>query len=253
MQIQDKLFVVTGAGSGLGAAVTHHLCCQGASVVAVDLNPDAVVTTCAAFSTQVFPLAGDVTSVADAERIFLYIAQNFQSLAGLVNCAGIAPAAKVLGRKGVLGMDTFEQVIRVNLLGSFNMLRLAAEQMSRNTPDEGGERGVIINTASVAAFEGQVGQAAYAASKAGIVGMTLPLAREFARHAIRVMTIAPGIMATAMMAAMPQDVQTALGASVPFPARMGEAKEFALLVAHIIENAYLNGETIRLDGALRMS
>jgi len=179
--------------------------------------------------------------------------ERFGRVDGLINCAGVAPAEKVIGKSGIHGLDSFSRTVQINLVGSFNMLRLAAEVMQGNAPGDAGERGVIINTASVAAFDGQIGQAGYAASKGGVVAMTLPVARELARYGIRVMAIAPGIMETPMLAGMPDDVQSALGKMVPFPPRLGKPAEFAALACHIIENAYLNGEVIRLDGAIRMA
>ncbi|MNZ65936.1 Bile acid 7-dehydroxylase 1/3 [compost metagenome] len=195
----------------------------------------------------------DVTSEADAINAVQTAVETFGALHGLVNCAGMGPAEKVIGRDGVHRLESFARIVNINLIGTFNMLRLAAEAMSRNEPDEGAERGVIVNTASVAAFDGQIGQAAYSASKGGVVGMTLPIARELARYGIRVMTIAPGIFETPLVAGMPQPVRDALGASVPFPPRLGRPDEFAALVRHIAENSMLNGEVIRLDGAIRMA
>jgi NAD(P)-dependent dehydrogenase (short-subunit alcohol dehydrogenase family) len=194
----------------------------------------------------------DVAAEADGKAAIATALDAFGALYGLINCAGVAPGEKVLGRDGPHDLDRFARAVRVNLIGTFNMARLAAQAMASN-PDDGVERGVIINTASIAAFDGQIGQAAYAASKGGVAAMTLPMARELARHAIRVMTIAPGLFATPMMAGLPQDVQDSLGGSVPFPARLGQPSEFAALVRHILENPMLNGEVIRLDGALRMA
>jgi len=195
----------------------------------------------------------DVCSEAECQSVFTTALDRFGHVHGLINCAGVAPASKVLGRDGVHSLEAFSRTVQINLVGSFNMLRLAADAMQRNPPEDTGERGVIINTASVAAYDGQIGQAAYAASKGGVVAMTLPLARELARYGIRVMTVAPGIMETPMLTGMPQEVQIALGQMVPFPSRLGRPAEFAALARHIIENPYLNGEVIRLDGAIRMA
>ena len=194
----------------------------------------------------------DVTSEDEGRAAVAAAQDRFGALHGLVNCAGVAPGERILGRSGPHALELFSRAVAINLVGTFNMLRLAAEAIAANAPGESGERGVIVNTASIAAFDGQIGQAAYAASKAGVAGLTLPAARELARHGIRVVTIAPGIFATPMMAGLPQEVQDSLGAGVPFPARLGQPDEFAALVAHIIGNQMLNGEVIRLDGALRM-
>jgi len=247
MQVAGKVFVVTGALSGLGAATVSLLLARGAFVVGADrAGSDAS-------SDRVCHVRADVCSEMDARQVFDTAMERFGPVSGLINCAGVAPAGKVLGREGVLALEDFVQTINVNLVGSFNMLRLAAEAMQTNETNDAGERGVIINTASVAAFDGQIGQAAYAASKGGVVAMTLPVARELARYGIRVMTIAPGIMETPMLAGMPQEVQDALGQMVPFPPRLGKPDEFAALACHIVENSYLNGEVIRLDGAIRMA
>jgi NAD(P)-dependent dehydrogenase (short-subunit alcohol dehydrogenase family) len=253
MQIDRQVFVVTGAASGLGQATAARLVQLGAKVLLADLNPSAGEAAAAALGPHARFVATDVSDPASAQAAIDAARSHFGGLHGLINCAGIGPAEKVLGRDGPHRLESFARTIQINLIGSFNMLRLAARAMSENTPDAGGERGVIINTASVAAFDGQIGQAGYAASKGGVVAMTLPIARELARHGIRVMTIAPGIMATPMLLAMPTEVQDSLGRSVPFPPRMGQPDEYARLVAHIIDNTYLNGEVIRLDGAIRMS
>ncbi|HEY4802388.1 MAG TPA: SDR family NAD(P)-dependent oxidoreductase, partial [Paraburkholderia sp.] len=197
--------------------------------------------------------AVDVTDASSVEAAIALVTQRFGALHGVVNCAGIAPAQRIVGKEGAHSLDLFAKVVTVNLIGTFNVMRLAAMAMAKNTPDEGGERGVIVNTASVAAYDGQIGQSAYAASKGGVVSLTLPAARELARNAIRVVTIAPGIFETPMLLAMPAEVQLALGAGVPFPQRLGQPAEFAALVEHIVGNRYLNGEVIRLDGALRMA
>ena len=254
MHIQDKVFLITGGGSGLGAATAKTLVEAGARVLLADVNAEAGGARVAELGeASARFVRTDVTSEADGRAAVEAALESFGALHGLANCAGVAPAEKVLGRNGPHGLDSFARAVNINLVGSFNMLRLAAEAMARNEPDAGGERGVIVNTASVAAFDGQIGQAAYAASKAGVVGMTLPIARELARHGIRVMTIAPGIFETPMMAGMPQEVRDSLGASVPFPPRLGRPDEFAALVRHIVENSMLNGEVIRLDGAIRMA
>ena len=254
MHIQDQVFLITGGGSGLGAATAKTLVEAGARVLLADVNAEAGAARVAELGEgRARFVRTDVTSEADGRAAVEAALESFGALHGLANCAGVAPAEKVLGRNGPHGLESFSRTININLVGSFNMLRLAAEAMARNEPDAGGERGVIVNTASVAAFDGQIGQAAYAASKAGVVGMTLPIARELARHGIRVMTIAPGIFETPMMAGMPQEVRDALGASVPFPPRLGRPDEFAALVRHIVENSMLNGEVIRLDGAIRMA
>lgn len=226
----------------------------GAKVVLADINAEAGAAQAAELGkANARFIRTDVCSEADGKAAVQLAVDSFGALHGLANCAGVAPAEKVIGRNGVHGLESFTRTININLIGTFNMLRLAAEAMARNEPDAGGERGIIINTASVAAFDGQIGQAAYSASKSAVVGMTLPIARELARSGIRVMTIAPGIFETPMMAAMPQEVRDSLGASVPFPPRLGRPDEYAALARHIIENSMLNGEVIRLDGAIRMA
>ena len=252
MQIKDKVFLVTGAGSGLGAATARALAEGGAKVVLADLNHEAGERLAAELGANTCFVETDVSNEASAINAVQTAVSKFGGLQGLVNCAGIAPAEKVVGKEGPHRLESFAKVININLVGTFNMIRLAAEAMLKGEPDAGGERGVIVNTASVAAFEGQLGQAAYAASKGGIVALTLPVARELARSGIRCVTIAPGIMETPMLMGMPQDVQDSLGKMVPFPTRMGKPAEYAALVKHIAENAYLNGEVIRLDGAIRM-
>ncbi|CAN7276268.1 3-hydroxyacyl-CoA dehydrogenase [Aminobacter sp. LjRoot7] len=252
MQIKDKVFLVTGAGSGLGAAVARMLADEGASVLAIDMNAAAGEKTAAELGSKARFHRADVTSEADGLAAVTYAEAVFGDIHGLVNCAGIAPGERVIGRDAPHGLDSFARTVAVNLVGTFNMLRLAASVMVKGEADTDGQRG-IINTASIAAFDGQVGQAAYAASKGGVVALTLPVARELARHGVRVVTIAPGIFETPMMAAMPQEVRDALGASVPFPPRLGRPDEYAGLVRHICQNTMLNGEVIRLDGALRMA
>ncbi|MNO71898.1 3-oxoacyl-[acyl-carrier-protein] reductase FabG [compost metagenome] len=254
MRIENKVFIVTGGGSGLGAATAKTLVEAGGKVVIADINAEAGAARVAELGeANARFVRTDVTSETDAINAVQSAVETFGALHGLVNCAGMGPAEKVIGRDGVHRLESFVRIVNINLIGTFNMLRLAAEAMSRNEPDEGAERGVIVNTASVAAFDGQIGQAAYSASKGGVVGMTLPIARELARHGIRVMTIAPGIFETPLVAGMSQPVRDALGASVPFPPRLGRPDEFAALVRHIAENSMLNGEVIRLDGAIRMA
>ncbi|QDQ27826.1 SDR family NAD(P)-dependent oxidoreductase [Chitinimonas arctica] len=252
MQIKESVFLVSGGASGLGAAVARMAVASGAKVVMVDRNAEAGNALAAELGERAAFAAADVGDEAACRAAIALAKSRFGRLDVLVNCAGIVHGEKVVGREGAHALDAFRRVIDVNLVGSFNLLRLAAELMSTQTPNAGGERGVIINTASVAAFDGQIGQCAYAASKAAIAGMTLPAARELARFGIRVMTIAPGIFKTPMMASLPEEVQHSLGANVPFPSRMGEPDEYAQLVAAIVGNAMLNGEVIRLDGALRM-
>lgn len=253
MLIEDHVFLVTGAGSGLGAAVATQLVAAGGRVVLADINIAAGSTKANELGKHASFIATDVTKAEDGEAAVGQAIAQFGHLHGLVNCAGIAPGEKVVGRDGAHRLESFTRAININLIGSFNMIRLAATAMVHTPPSPEGERGVIINTASIAAFDGQIGQAAYAASKAGVVGMTLPIARELARDGIRVVTIAPGIFETPMMAGLKQEVQDALGSSVPFPPRLGRPSEFAGLALHIIGNIMLNGEVIRLDGALRMA
>lgn len=252
MEIKGKVFLVTGAGSGLGAASARALVEAGGKVVLADLNREAGEKLAAEFGDNARFVETDVANEASAVNAVQTAISVFGGLHGLVNCAGVAPAEKVVGRDGPHKLESFARTININLVGTFNMIRLAAEAMMKGEPDAGGERGVIVNTASVAAFEGQLGQAAYAASKGGIVALTLPVARELAKSGIRCVTIAPGIMETPMLLGMPAEVQESLGKMVPFPSRMGKPAEFAGLVRHIVENAYLNGEVIRLDGAIRM-
>jgi NAD(P)-dependent dehydrogenase (short-subunit alcohol dehydrogenase family) len=253
MQIQGKRFIVTGAGSGLGGAVAKMLVGAGGKVVIVDVNKEAGQSAAAALGADALFVAADVTSEADGKAALAAALDRFGGLDGLINCAGVAPGEKIVGKDGPHRLDSFARAVNINLVGVFNMLRLGADAMVKNEPSAEGERGIIINTASIAAFEGQIGQCAYAASKAGVVGLTLPAARELSRYGVRVIAIAPGIFATPMMAGLPQDVQDSLGKSVPFPSRLGRPEEFAALVRHAIENTMLNGEVIRLDGALRMA
>jgi NAD(P)-dependent dehydrogenase (short-subunit alcohol dehydrogenase family) len=252
MKIKDHVFLITGGASGLGAAVARLFIAEGASVVIADLNPSAGEALAAELGSAVSFARTDVTSENDAQAAVALALSAFGHLHGLINCAGVAPAEKVSGRDGPHRLDTFARAVNINLIGTFNMIRLAADAIAKEAPGEDGERGVIVNTASIAAYDGQIGQAAYAASKGGVVSLTLPVARELARFGIRVVTIAPGIFATPMIAGFSEEVQQSLGASVPFPPRLGQPTEFAALVKHICENTMLNGETIRLDGALRM-
>lgn len=253
MKIEGKVFVVTGGASGLGAATATHLVGQGAKVIMVDMNQVLGEEMQKRLGEKSKFIQLDVTDEVTVEQFFKDVERDFGQLNGLINCAGIGPSAKVLGKNGIHGLADFQRVLNINVSGTFNMLRFAADVISRYELKDGEEdRGVIINTASVAAYDGQIGQTAYSASKGAVVAMTLPLARELARERIRVMTIAPGIMETPMLKALPQNVQDALGAMVPFPPRLAKPEEFALLVAHICENGYLNGEVIRVDGAIRM-
>ncbi len=251
MRLDGAAAFVTGGGSGLGAATAAALAAAGARVAVADIN--AAQAEAVAARIGGIAVACDVADPDAAAAAFAASRAAHGPVRLLVNCAGIGTAGRVVGRDGPMALAAFERVVRVNLLGSFNMLRLAAAEMSGAEPLADGERGVIVNTASVAAFEGQIGQTAYAASKAGIVGLTLPAARELARFGVRVMTIAPGLFLTPMMEGLPAETQASLGAAVPYPARLGQPEEFAALVLHIAENRFLNGETIRLDGALRMA
>jgi len=250
MDIQNKVFIVTGAASGLGAGTARMLAREGAQVVLADVQ-DKAGEQLAQELGQTY-VHCDVTQEADGEKTVATATQK-GALFGLVNCAGIATASRTVGREGPHALELFQKTIAVNLMGSFNMARLAAQAMSLNAPEATGERGAIINTASVAAYDGQIGQAAYAASKAGIVGMTLPIARDLSKLGIRCVTIAPGIFSTPMMDSMPQEVQDSLAASIPFPSRLGTPNDYAKLVHSILTNEMLNGETIRLDGAIRMA
>jgi NAD(P)-dependent dehydrogenase (short-subunit alcohol dehydrogenase family) len=253
MDIKNRVFLVTGAASGLGAGVARMIVEAGGKAVLLDLNDEVLKTTVEALGDATRFLRVDVTSEEDGKAAIAAAKSAFGRIDGLVNCAGVAPGERIAGRDGPHRLDSFARTVSINLIGTFNMLRLAAEAMAGNEPGDSGERGVIINTASVAAFDGQIGQAAYSASKGGVAAMTLPAARELARSGIRVLAIAPGIFGTPMLFAMPQEVQDSLGASVPFPSRLGRPDEFASLVRHIIENQMLNGEVIRLDGAIRMA
>lgn len=250
MDIQGKVFIVTGGASGLGEGTARMLAANGAKVVIADMQADKGQAVAQDIGGVFVPC--DVSSEADGQAV-VQQATAIGKLMGLVNCAGIAPAEKTVGKNGAHSLAVYQKVIQVNLIGSFNMIRLAAQTMSQNEPEATGERGVLISTASVAAYDGQMGQAAYAASKGGVVGMTLPIARDLARNGIRNMTIAPGIFGTPMLFSMPQEVQDTLAAGVPFPSRLGTPQDYAKLVKHIIENDMLNGEVIRLDGAIRLA
>ena len=250
MDIKDKVFIVTGGASGLGAGTARMLVQNGGKVVIADVQDEAGKQLAEELG-QTF-VHCDVSSEADGQTVVATARQQGR-LFGLVNCAGIAPASRTVGRDGPHALDLFQKVINVNLVGTFNMIRLAATAMSENEPEPTGERGVLINTASVAAYDGQIGQAAYSASKGGVVGMTLPIARDLSKLGIRCMTIAPGIFGTPMVYGMPQEVQDSLAASIPFPSRLGRPEDYAKLVHSIITNEMLNGEVIRLDGAIRMA
>ena len=253
MQIDGSVFIVTGGASGLGAATARMLAEAGARVVIADVNGDAGAALAAELGAAARFVRTDVTQEADGVAAVAAAREGFGAVHGLANCAGIVHGERVVGRDGPHALAAFARVVTVNLIGTFNMIRLAASAMAANKPNAGGERGVIVCTASVAAFDGQIGQAAYAASKAGVAGMTLPLARDLARSGIRVATIAPGAFRTPMVEGMPPDVQRSLGASVPFPSRLGEPAEYGSAVRFIVETPMLNGEVIRLDGALRMA
>ena len=252
MQIAGRSFLITGGASGLGAATARRLAGAGANVAICDVGAEQGGKTASGIGARAIFVPADVTDEAQVAKAIAAVREKFGALHGAVNCAGIAPAERLLGKNGPHRLDTFRRGIEINLTGTFNVLRLAAQAMETNTPDGEGERGIIINTASVAAFDGQIGQVTYSASKAGVAGMTLPAARELARFGIRVMTIAPGVFETPMVAAFTPELKQALAAQVPFPPRLGRPEEYAALVEHIIVNTMLNGEVIRLDGALRM-
>jgi NAD(P)-dependent dehydrogenase (short-subunit alcohol dehydrogenase family) len=253
VELRGRTFLITGGGSGLGAATARLLAESGANVLIADVNREAGEGMAAALGAHSRFLETNVADEASVQAAVNLASDAFGGLHGLVNCAGIAIAERALGKNGPHPLASFTKVIQVNLIGTFNVIRLAAAAMAQNEPTAGGERGVIVNTASVAAFDGQIGQAAYSASKGGVVSMTLPLAREFARLGIRVMAIAPGIFETPMLAALPEAARQSLGQQVPFPSRLGQPSEYAALVKHIVENEMLNGEVIRLDGAIRMA
>ena len=253
MQIKDSVFLIPGGASGLGAATAKQLAAAGGSIVLADLNERAGETLAASLGARARFVVVDVANETQVQEAIDAAVKTFGALHGLVNCAGIATGERVIGKGGPHPLESFSRVININLVGSFNCLRLAAQAMTGNTPNNDGERGVIINTASIAAFEGQIGQAAYSASKGGVAAMALPIARELARFGIRVMTIAPGIFDTPMLQGMSAEVRASLGAQVPFPSRLGQPEEYARLAAFIIENPMLNAEVIRLDGAIRMT
>lgn len=253
MQVAGSTFLISGGASGLGAACARCLAGAGANVVLADLNREGGERLARELGARARFALTDVTDEGSVRAAVAAAVQGFGALHGSIQCAGIAIAERLLGKAGPHPLAAFAQVIAVNLTGTFNVMRLAAEAMTRNAPAAGGERGVIVNTASVAAFEGQVGQIAYAASKGGVVAMTLPAARELARHGIRVLAVAPGIFDTPLLAGLPEAARQSLGQQVPFPPRLGRPDEYAALVRHLIENEMLNGEVIRLDGALRMA
>lgn len=253
MELQQKTILVSGGGSGLGQATAERLVSAGANVVIIDIDQSKGAATKQALGAQAIFVAADVTDEASVQNAISQAQTHFGALHGAVNCAGIAIGERITGKRGPHRLDSFAKVITVNLIGSFNVLRLAATAMVANEPGPDGERGVIVNTASVAAFDGQIGQAAYAASKGGIVGLTLPAARDLAPFGIRVVTIAPGLFDTPLLAGLPEAARVSLGEQVPFPSRLGQPAEYAALVSHIFANRMLNGEVIRLDGALRMA
>lgn len=253
MQLQNSTFIVSGGASGLGEATVRAFHAAGANLVIADVGVDKGEALAAELGERAVFCKTDITSEADAKAAVDLARSRFSGLQGLINCAGVAPGWKVLGKEGPHPLENFARAVNINLVGAFNMIRLAAAAMAEGQPNTEGERGVIINTASIAAYEGQIGQAAYAASKAGVVGMTLPIARELARYGIRVNTIAPGLFLTPMMEALPVDVQESLGKATPFPPRFGRPAEFAAMARHIVENVIVNGEVVRLDGAVRLA
>jgi NAD(P)-dependent dehydrogenase (short-subunit alcohol dehydrogenase family) len=252
VEIKGKTFLVTGGGSGLGEAAARALAAAGANVIVADMNEETGGAVAADIGRAAVFAPCDVTDETQVRQAIQTGLDRFSALHGVVHCAGVGMIQKVLSQSGPGSLDVFAAVIKINLIGTFNVTRLVADAVSKQEPTETGERGVIINTASIAAYEGQIGQAAYAASKGGVVSMTLPIARELARHAIRIVTIAPGVFETPMMAMLPDPARQALSAQVPFPSRFGQPPEFAALAVHIIQNQMINGTTIRLDGALRM-
>jgi NAD(P)-dependent dehydrogenase (short-subunit alcohol dehydrogenase family) len=253
LRVENSTFFVTGGGSGLGAATARLLAENGAQVVLADVDAESGEQMASQIGNRAKFIRTDVTDEASVQDALDSVVETFGSLSGVVNCAGIGPAARVVGKKGVHDLGLFTRTVEINLVGTFNVIRLAAVRLAGNEPDDEGERGLIINTASVAAYDGQIGQAAYAASKGGVVALTLPVARELASSGIRVVTIAPGIFETPMLAALPEDAKESLGKQVPFPQRLGKPEEYAALANHIVENRMLNGEVIRLDGAIRMA
>jgi NAD(P)-dependent dehydrogenase (short-subunit alcohol dehydrogenase family) len=253
MESKDVIAVVTGGASGLGEATVRALSAQGARVAIFDVAAERGEKLAAELGPKVIYVSADVTSDESGRAAFAKVVAAFGTINVAVNCAGVADPGKILSKRGPMSLEFFNRVIQINLVGTLNVIRLAVEQMQKNEPNGEGEKGVIVNTASVAAFDGQIGQAAYSASKAGVAGMTLPIARECADYGIRVMTIAPGLFDTPMMAGLPESVRVMLAQTVPFPKRLGRPREYAALVCHIIENPMLNGECIRLDGSLRMA
>lgn len=252
MQISGNTFLVSGGASGLGGATSTLLAQSGANVVIADINKEKGAALAAELGANARFVECNVSDEESVKAAVAAAVTNFGGLNGAINCAGIGVAEKTVGKDGPHSLASFKRVIEVNLIGTFNVIRLSATQMSAQEPNAAGERGVIVNTASIAAFDGQIGQAAYSASKGGIVGMTLPIARDLARTGVRVVTIAPGLFDTPLLAGLPEEVKTVLGSQVPFPSRLGRPAEYAALAKHIIENEMLNGEVIRLDGALRM-
>jgi len=253
MKLQDQTFLITGGGSGLGAATARLFCAAGANVVLADVNAQQGEALAAELGAKARFVRTDVTSESDVQAAVAAATGAFGGLQGAVNCAGIGTPEKVLGKNGPHSLANFTRVIQINLIGTFNVIRLAAAAMAEGKPNAAGERGVIVNTSSVASMDGQIGQAAYASSKAAVNGLTLPIARELARHGIRVVTIAPGLFDTPMMAGLPEAARESLAQQVPFPSRLGRPDEYAALARHIVENEMLNGEVIRLDGAIRMA
>ncbi len=252
MNISGSTFIVTGGGSGLGEATARLFAASGANVIVADMKKDHAEKVAAAIGKTARAIECNVTNDDQVKAAIMLAKESFGKLNGAINCAGVGAAARVTSKGGPFDLGMFRFVIEVNLIGTFNVIRLCAQEMTEMEPDAAGERGVFVNTASVAAFEGQIGQAAYSASKGGVVSMTLPIARELARYGMRVMTIAPGLFNTPMLAALPDEAKKSLSAQVPFPSRLGEPSEFALLAKQIVENPMLNGSTIRLDGAIRM-
>lgn len=253
MNIENKVFIITGGASGLGRATAEALLSKGGKVCLIDIKTEEGNDLASEKPESVLFQKADVRSEEEVQKAVNETLKKFGQIDGLVNCAGIGPPKRVVGKEGPHPLDFFKNVVDINLTGTFNCIRLAVNEIQHNKPGESGERGVVINTASVAAFDGQIGQAAYSASKGGIVSMTLPIAREFARMGVRVNTIAPGIFETPLLAGLSPEVQESLGQQVPFPSRLGKPSEYARLALHIIENQMLNGETIRLDGAIRMA
>ena len=253
MELKEKVAIVTGGASGLGEACARRFALEGANICILDVDEEKGNRLAAELGAQAIYCRTDVTSEKSVQAAVDRTIAEFGGVHVVINCAGVGTAAKVLGKSGPIALEHFNRVVQINLVGTLNVIRLAAAKIVANTPNADGEKGVVINTASAAAFDGQIGQAAYSASKAGVVGMTLPIAREFADYGIRVMTIAPGLFKTAMLESLPQKVQAALGQMVPFPKRLGKPSEFARLARDIVKNPMLNGETIRLDGAIRMA